>query len=128
MAYPKNLGSCIDLLFEMREERIKLQRLAEEMSKKETELNEHILQAFSKTDLEGARGKLATCSIKRSKVPTVDDWEKFYKYVQKNGAFDLLQRRVSAEACRARWEQDVVIPGVKTFDVIKLSLTKASRR
>ena len=57
----------------------------------------------------------------------VQDWEAFYKYVAKEGAFDLLQRRVNDSAYRARLDDQIKVPGVEPFGVVKLSITKSGK-
>lgn len=122
--FPKTIGACIDKLFSLRKERLEIERDADEVREKESELEKHILESFNKSDLEGARGKDAVAGIIQSTVPTVKDWDKLFKYVKKEDAFDLLQKRVSATAYRERMDAKEVVPGVESFIVTKLSLRK----
>lgn len=124
MKHPKTIGECIDKLFALRKDRLKIEKAAEAVKEKETELEKHIIATFNKTDLEGARGKVAVAGISQTTVPTVKDWTKLCKYIAKEEAFDLLQKRVSTGAYRERLEQKVVVPGVESFIVTKLSLRK----
>lgn len=124
MQWPKTIGACVDLAFKLREERQAIAKKAEEVAKKETELKDHVLNTFKKDDIEGAKGKLATAGINRRTVAQVKDWEKFYKYISKHKAFELLQRRVNDGAYRERLEAGEVLPGVEPFQVVTLSLTK----
>ena len=113
MKIPKTLGACIDLMYKLKQERAAIEKTAEAVKEQENSLEKHLLETFAKTDLEGARGKLA-----------VKDWDKLYAYILKNKAWDLLQKRASATAFRERWDDKVVVPGVEAFTVIKLSLKK----
>ena len=124
VAHPKKLGACIDKLYELRESRLEAQRAVDEMSSKETELHKHIIDTFSKADLDGASGKLATCSINKTIVPSVVDWDVLYKFIHKTKSFDLLERRVSRAAYKERLDAEEVVPGVESFGVVKLSLRK----
>lgn len=124
MSFPKTIGACIDTMYKLRAERHAIEKKAEDVKSKEAALESHILETFNKTDLDGARGKLATAGVSQSTVPTVKDWDKLYKYITKNGAFDLLQRRVSATAYRERLDAKEAVPGVEPFLVTKLSLKK----
>jgi hypothetical protein len=125
--FPKTLGACIDLLYAWGQERAALNRQAEQLKPRETQLTDHIFDTFSKDDLNGAIGKVAKASVIRTEVPTVKDWPKFYAYVAKNKAFDLLQRRVSSAAVRERWEAKKVVPGIEKFTALSLGLTKKLR-
>lgn len=122
--FPKTLGACIDALYTLREERRVIEAKAKLVHEKEAELEKHLLDTFSKTDLDGAKGKKATAGVSRNTVPSVKDWDKLYAYVKKTGAWDMLQRRVSATAYRERLDAKKVVPGVEPFEVIKLSLQK----
>jgi hypothetical protein len=123
-AFPSTLGACIDLLYKMREDRHAIEKKAEAIKIKEDELETHLLETFKKTDLEGAQGKRATAGVSMSTVPSVKDWDKVFAYIKKKGAFDLLQKRLSATAYRERLESKVAVPGVEPFNVVKLSLRK----
>lgn len=65
----------------------------------------------------------ASLVISSSNVPNVDDWPKFYKFILKNKAFDLLQRRPAAGAWRDRIEGGEKIPGVSSFIKKTLRIT-----
>lgn len=121
---PKTLGACIDKLYALRRDRQALQRDVDAIGDQETLMREHIIATFSKTEINGARGKTASCSISPKRVPTVKDWSKLYEYIRKHKAFDLLQRRVHEGAWKERLNDGKVVPGVEAFDVVALSLTK----
>jgi hypothetical protein len=56
------------------------------------------------------------------------DWEAFAKHVRKNpDDITLLQRRLSVEACRERFDAKQVIPGVEIFTKVSLSLIKVKK-
>lgn len=124
---PKTVGAAIDLLMTITAARQVLTRRAEIEKEQETLVEEKIFDMFGKSELEGAMGKLATASIQRVNVPTLKDWNKFSAYVKKNDAFDLLQRRLSSEACRLRWDAKKDIPGVEVFTRVSLKLTKRKK-
>lgn len=121
---PKTLGACIDQMYALRGERQALQRAADAIGDQETLMREHIIATFSKVDIDGAKGKTASCGIVRKNVPSVKDWGVLYEYIRKTKSFDLLQRRVHEGAWRERLENGKGVPGVEAFDVITLSLTK----
>ncbi len=125
--FPEYLGGCIDMLYEMREERLKLQREIDELKEKEEALKTHILNTFEEEKLEGSKGVLATASITRRVVARPLDWDAIFQYVKINDAFDLLQRRITDTAYRDRLEHGEQVPGVEPFTVIGLSLTKSRK-
>jgi len=123
---PKQIGAAVDLLYKVREARKLLDAKSGAEKAQETMIEDAIFNAFDKSDLEGARGKLAQASISRSDVPTVKDWPAFEKYVIKSKALDLLQRRVSVEAFRERVGQGVQVPGIEIFTKVRLHLSKTA--
>lgn len=126
--FPDSLGACIDAAYLLREKRLILQRELEaqikDIKKEEEALEEHILHKFEGSDLEGARGNLATAGRKVSNVPQVEDWDAFYNYVWEHRAFDLLQKRPTVSAFRERWDDNQTVPGTKMFTKIELTLNK----
>jgi hypothetical protein len=126
--FPKTLGACVDALYKMREKRLLAQRKVDASKEEETALRDHVLQAFGKDDVEGAKGSLAMCSITRNTVADVNDWDALYEYIYKEKAFDMIQRRVNDSSYRDRLEQGVVVPGVQPFVVIGLSITKVNKK
>lgn len=124
MKFPTTVGACIDALYKLRQQRYAIERKAEALKKQENALENHIINTFKKSELDGARGKFAIAGIGQSTVPIVKDWDELYGFIKKHGAWDLLQRRVSATAYRERLEQKEVVPGVESFIVTKLYLRK----
>lgn len=123
-AVPKQVGAAIDLLYKVRADRKALQAKMEAEKEQESLIEEKILEQFGKQDLEGAKGKRAQCSIKRSDVPTPEDWDAIERHIKKTGEFDLLHRRLTVDAVRQRWAAGKTVPGVGVFTKVGLSLTK----
>ena len=122
---PKDLGAAVDGLAALRDARRAIAARAEKAKENETAFETAIFEAFDKSKLEGARGKTAQATIKRSEVPTLETPDEFFAYLRKHPEdIDLLQRRLSTEAARERWAAGVAIPGVGKFTKVSLSLTK----
>ena len=121
--FPKSLAACADLLHEVRTRRLEAQRVADAIEDEEKALKAYIIKSMPK-DSTGISGKLARVTIVPTIVVQVLDWPALYRYITKNDAFDLLQRRVSDKAVKDRWEQKKVIPGVGPFPVDTLSINQ----
>ncbi len=121
---PTTIGGCVDLLYKLRQARIEQQKRADAIKAQETALEEYIFSNYKSQGIDGVRGKVAMVSIKELTVPTVVDWDKFYAYIARNKAWELLQKRPGAEACRERWALGKAIPGVEQFRKLNLSVTK----
>lgn len=122
-----NLGRLIDDLYALREQRLALNETIEDLKRRESDLRGKIMALLQSTGLTGARGELATSSIKHATVPKVVDWEAFQQYIVTNDAWDLMQRRVSTTACSGRWDRGEIIAGVDKLELTELNLTKATR-
>lgn len=121
---PKRLGACADKLYETRLARLKLQKEVEALAAEESALKEHFINTLPKSDALGVSGKLARVTIKKKEVPRVENWDKFYKYLQKTGSFELLGRRLNSAAVLERWEDGKKVPGVDHFTAVTVSMNK----
>lgn len=134
---PKTLGACVDLYHDKREVRLQLDRDSKEMKSTETEIQDHIIANLDKKTEGGAVGKRYKAIVVLDDIYQVEDWGKFYAHIKKTGEFDLLNRAVNQAAVKARVADQVrpsgkrgenwkpkLPPGMKTFTVTKLSVTK----
>ena len=122
--FPETLGDCIDTLYNNRSKRLEQQKIVDALKKEEAALSNHIIDKFTKTELQGAKGAVATASVKRSTVYQLEDWENFIQYVAENKAWELLRKQPAATSCRERFEAGQEVPGIMPFVKIDLSLTK----
>jgi len=121
------LGAAIDALYAIREHRLGLQRKVDELKAEEVKARERLFEMLTAIGLTKASGAVATAGIKVSKIPLVEDWDILQQHIQQTGEFDLLQKRISVTAWRARFEEDIAVPGVSMVEDVDISLTKASR-
>lgn len=124
MSVPKTIGGKIDRLFRLRTKRLEQQRAVDDLRAQEREIEDELISTLGKDRLNKAAGKLASVSVQRKTVPSVVDWDKFYKYVKKENAFELLQKRVNISAARERWDDGEDLPGVEQYIDTKISLRK----
>lgn len=122
--WPRTIGECVDLLYGIRQERLDVAAQIDTLKAREELLRKHVLDTFKQADIDGAKGKKATCSIIPSTVAHIEDYDKFTKWVAKTGAWDMLQRRVNDKAFKDRIEAGERVPGLKRYDFNKLSVTK----
>lgn len=122
--FPETIGGCIDELYRMRAARLALSKQVDEAKAAENLLEEHILNTFSKSDLNGAKGTLATAGVKRTTVYQLANWDAFIDYVSTTNSWDLLRKQPGATACKARFENGEAIPGIEPYNKVDLSLTK----
>lgn len=121
---PKTLGECADALYTLREERLALGRSVKAIEECEKLIKEHIISTLPKSNTTGVAGKIARVQTGKKLIPIVEDWTKFYAYVKKKNAFELLQRRLTETAITDRWDNGIVVPGVTQFNAVTVSVTK----
>lgn len=130
--FPSKLGACIDLAYSLRAERLAFQKQMEdrleEMKAEEKAINDHIINSFTKSDINGAKGSICTASLIPFTVPHVKDWPAVWAWIAKNKAWDLMEKRMAKVAYRERLEAGQAIPGVERFDGVNLSLTKIGEK
>ena len=123
---PKKLAVCVDDLVVTRDARLALQKEIDNLQKIETQLKDHLINNLSKEDATGIAGKLARVTIVTKVVPQVnsEDWDTFYAYVGKTKSWDMLQKRLSDTAIKARWDAKKEVPGVSRFTAVTVSINK----
>lgn len=119
---PPAVGTVIDRAHRAREAYRKAASVAEALKKKLDEHEDEVLRALQGAKIDMGRGKLGTAAITRTDMPQADDWVEIYAWAIKNKAPELFQRRISKEAWQERLAQGVVIPGIKTFTKVGVSL------
>jgi hypothetical protein len=122
--YPDGIGDCIDLAYQIRAERLDLEKQVKFMKQRELALRNHLYDKFGETGINGARGNIATCSTSEELKPQVTDWEQVYQFIITNNAFELLEKRIARIAYRERYENGIIIPGTEAYLYPKMSLTK----
>jgi hypothetical protein len=123
MKMPRSLGACADLLADLREERLALQKRAEAIKARERAVEEHVIRTLPKDDT-GAAGRHHRVRVVTKEVPTVEDWDELYAYVRRTKSFHLLARRLNEAGVRELWEDRKRVPGVGVFTAVTVSLVK----
>ena len=118
------VASLADQMYAKRLERLALQRQVKLLDTEEKELKELLIAAMVTNKLSAIGGEL--CRVERERVakPVVGDWNRFYKYIAENDAFDMLYRRLNEAAIKERLEDEPKIPGLSSTWQQKLSVHK----
>lgn len=120
------LGSDIDLMFELREKKRKLEAAIKEIEGQATLVEERLMESMEKQGIDKSTGKNASVSVTSNTVANVDDWDAFGAFIVKNKFLHLLQRRVSDPAYRELLEAGKKVPGVQPFTKKRLNLRALS--
>lgn len=118
------LGEEIDRFFELRE---KIRAKDDEVKELKTVFDQRKAALIERIDAQGmvkATGRRATISIKETVVANVENWDEFYRYIHRNKAYHLLERRPANAAYRELLDaRNKPVPGVVPFKKRDLSLT-----
>lgn len=120
----KTQAQRADLLYEVDKARLAQSKVADNMGKFVSKLSQWFIQELPEKEATGIAGKIARVQVVKKERPGVTDWTKFYAYIKKNSAFELLNRAVNAKGVADRWDSGKQIPGVEKFPYKKISLTK----
>ena len=121
---PKTLGGCADLLYITKQERLKAQKIVDALKANESALKAHIIDTLPKSNASGIAGKIARVTVVTKQIAQIKDWPKFYAYVKRYDAFDLLQKRLAQPAVKLRWEDGKKVAGVESFINVEVSMNK----
>ena len=108
-------------------DRDEIRKLNDEIDRKKKSFKEKEQRILDRMKEEGAlrvTGSKATISISVNTVPSVKDWDKFYRYIKQHKAFHLLERRPASKAWREEVEnrRGKPVPGTEGFEKSTLNL------
>lgn len=120
------VGALVDKLHLVREEVRGHEAKAKEARKIKDELETQLMGIMlDDQGIEKVTGKLATVTISRLDVPQIDDWAKTERFILRNKALYLYERRISGKAFReliAERGPKKPIPGISVFEKVSLNL------
>lgn len=117
-----SIGHAIDKLYDLREEKRRLEAELKKVRQLMEEEEINIFELFKQQDVTMSGGSRATCSVTETVVPVVDDYDKLQEHLLATGDLHLLERRVSSRAYREMLEAGEDVPGVRPFTKRALSL------
>ena len=121
---PGSLGSCVDRIYRLREQRRLLEAQIDDLKREERAIELHLVDTLPKSDATGIQGKVAKGKLASKAIPTPRDWDAIYGYVHSHHAFHLLQRRLATAAVSELLQDGQAVPGVEIFHHISMSITK----
>lgn len=123
--FPRTMGKCADKLYELRQQRLSMQKEVDAVAAEERALKQHIIDNLPKSEASGVQGQTARVTVVVKEEPQVKDQDAFRKYLNRSKRFDLAYKlRPSGPAIREMWEDGKEIPGVEKFNVVTVSLNK----
>lgn len=119
----KELATLADCWVRTNAQRLALDKESAVLKADEELAKATLIAQFQKQGITGIGGTTVRVAMNPEPdyVPAIKDWTKYYAYIYKNKAWELLERRPGRAACKERWEQGVSIPGCDKFPVFKLT-------
>lgn len=119
------MGEVADALYELRQQRLEVQKEVTKLEEKERELKAWLIDNLPKSQASGVSGKLARATIITKEEPTIADERKFRRYINKTKRYELAYKlRPAGAAIKEAWAEGEEIPGIKPFTVVSVSLNK----
>lgn len=120
---PPTIGSLIDAVKKLAEQRSKLSAEDKALKAQQDDLEAQIITMLDEQETRVGEGKLAKASITESEVPTVEDWDKFFAWATRTKNTHLIQHHISSPAWREmRALKNAELPGIKAFTKRSLSI------
>lgn len=122
-----SIGLKIDMLYDLRQQRLSKQKEVDEMKKSERKLTDELLEEMQHLDLDKAAGSTATVGVLEKTVPHVTDWDAALEYIFETRNASLLYRRLNQASYAELKELGTEVPGTEPIVQRTLSLTRSKR-
>jgi hypothetical protein len=94
------------------------------LKRERAKIETRLFKLFKKDDLKGAKGARGIADLKEYRHPQIKDPTKFWAYLIRKKAFDLLQKRIASRAYQDRLEAGERVPGVEIYTRHKINVKK----
>lgn len=120
-----NIPQLIDTICTIREDRLAIQKQAEELKQQEEELKETLLLTLG-ASFAPAYGKTMPYQALRRPYRNVivTDWPSFYEHILTTKNLNYLEKRAREVTVREDWQEGKTVPGVTWEDVFIVKITK----
>jgi hypothetical protein len=116
------IGDMIDQLALLRDRKRELEAQVAVIEGEYAGVEEQLVEKLAQQGIDASRGTKASCSISKTVVASVTDWDKVYAYVKRTGHFQIFQRRIADAAYRELLEAGKKVPGAEPFIKKRLNL------
>lgn len=104
--------ALISNILSTRKRRLSLQREADLLEQEEKTLTGQLVQMMNEAGAIVRKEGEDEVTLVTSMEPLANEWPKILDYIVTNDALDLLQKRLTASAVKARWDNGETIPGI----------------
>ncbi len=126
MTKKSNINELINELANTRDSINALDEKRKEFTQKKMDLESRLVAVMDDQGIEKTANDRATVSVKTEKMPTAEDWDLIYTHILATKQFELLHRRLSAQAFREILSLGQTVPGVRSTDVVRINYRSRS--
>jgi len=113
--------------FAIRSNRLALQRQADELEQQEKDILYELTKELDFSNIGYSRQFNGfVFKANRKDLVTPIDWGLILPYIKETGEVDLLQKRLTDSAVKARWDAGLTIPGIEKSYKWAVTVTKGS--
>ena len=118
------ISDLIDMFVETKALKESLNEDIKKCNEKLAQIEADIMEQMANAGISQAASDKASCTMRETIHPAIEDWDAFYGYVASTNQFELLHKRLSSTVFRERWEAGETIPGTKAASVWELSVRR----
>ena len=121
MTEESNINELINKLADTRESINSLDEKRKEFVQKKMDLESRLVAVMDDQGIERTANDRATISVKTETMPSAEDWDQIYRHILATEQFELLHRRLSAQAFREILALGQTVPGIRSTDVVRIN-------
>jgi hypothetical protein len=103
-------------ILSVRKQRLSLQREADLLEQKEKDLTNKLINVMIEADVDTVTDGEDQVTLVTTTEPVAVNWPALLDYIRQNDALDILQKRLTPSAIKARWADNQVVPGIDKLD------------
>ena len=121
MTEESKINELINELADARESINSLDEKRKGFVQKKMDLESRLVAVMEDQGIDRTANDRATISVKTESMPSAEDWDQIYKHILATEQFELLHRRLSAQAFREILALGQAVPGVRSTDVVRIN-------
>ena len=121
MTKKSNINELINELANTRDSINALDEKRKGFVQKKMDLESRLVAVMEDQGIDRTANDRATISVKTESMPSAEDWDQIYKHILATEQFELLHRRLSAQAFREILALGQAVPGVRSTDVVRIN-------
>lgn len=114
----------LQTIFDKRNERLTLQKKCNQLEQEEKDLMYELTKEMVSHGTPCFQLYGYTANMEVKDTPTAENWPQILEYIKETGSVDLLQKRLTESAVKARWTAGVDVPGVLNIPKHVITITK----